>query len=385
VWTLGLSSPTNGPLLAFALFVRTLLSASLVRRVLLAAVVVAFLTPPTAAHAASDPLAAAVARVTDAQRADNDATARYDDAQSHYYALQNEQVSTQHSIAALTQQQSHLADLGRARAIVAYKRGSFAFGDFLANGSDLMDAARRATMLDDVNARGNDVIAQLDQVTGELHDRQSTLHGEVAHAVTALDEMKTHARVAASALADAGKAESDLRGVLAAQKHSSELTAILTAARAEANGGSNGATSGGGAAGQIIVSGTWVCPVQGPMSFTDTYGSPRSGGRTHKGNDLFAPIGTPLVAVTNGSVFFQGDPLGGNAAYVNGNDGNTYYYAHLNDYVGGARSVRAGELIGHVGDTGDAQGDPPQLHFEIRLGGPNGRAIDPYPTLAAHC
>ena len=121
------------------------------------------------------------------------------------------------------------------------------------------------------------------------------------------------------------------------------------------------------------------------MSFTDTYGSPRSGGRRHMGNDLFAPIGTPLVAVTDGSVFFQGDPLGGSAAYVQGNDGNTYYYAHLNDYVGGARSVRAGELIGHVGNTGDARSDPPQLHFEIRPGSANARGIDPYPTLAAHC
>jgi murein DD-endopeptidase MepM/ murein hydrolase activator NlpD len=378
--------------------VRSLLSASLVRRVLLVAVVVAFLTPPTAAHAASDPLAAAVARVTDAQRADNEASAGFDDATNRYYALQNEQTSTQHSIATLTKHQSHLADLGRQRAIVAYQRGSLAF-DFFGDGSDIMDAARRATMLNDVNARGNEVIAQLDQVTGELHDRQSTLHDQITHAQVALDEMKTQERVTASALVAAGKAESDLRVVLAAQKRSAELTAILTAARAKANsrtssgpssggsssGGSNGATSGGGAAGQIIVSGTWVCPVQGPMSFTDTFGSPRSGGRTHKGNDLFAPIGTPLVAVTNGSVFFQGDPLGGNAAYVNGVDGNTYYYAHLNDYVGGARSVTAGELIGHVGDTGDAQGDPPQLHFEIRLGGPNGRAIDPYPTLAAHC
>ena len=112
--------------------------------------------------------------------------------------------------------------------------------------------------------------------------------------------------------------------------------------------------------------GTWVCPVQGPVSFTDTFGSPRSGGRRHQGNDLFAPVGTPLVAVTDGSVFFQGDPLGGNAAYVEGHDGNTYYYAHLNDYVGGARPVTAGELIGHVGNTGDASDGPPQLHFEIR-------------------
>ena len=70
---------------------------------------------------------------------------------------------------------------------------------------------------------------------------------------------------------------------------------------------------------------------------------------------------------------------------MQGQDGNTYYYAHLSDYVCGARAVAAGELIGHVGNTGDAAGGPTHLHFEIRPGGPNGRAIDPYPTLASHC
>jgi murein DD-endopeptidase MepM/ murein hydrolase activator NlpD len=84
-------------------------------------------------------------------------------------------------------------------------------------------------------------------------------------------------------------------------------------------------------------------------------------------------------------MFFQGYPNGVLASYVTGSDGTTYYYAHLNDYVGGNRSVSAGELIGHVGNTGDAAGGPSHLHFEIRPGGPNGSAIDPTPTVAAHC
>jgi peptidoglycan LD-endopeptidase LytH len=265
-------------------------------------------------------------------------------------------------------------------------RGPFVIDDVLGRGADILDAARRATMLDDLNAQGDQVIAELDTVTSDLHDQQSTLHLEVARAKSALDDMQSRANAAAHDLAAAGRAESDLRVQLAAQRRSQELASILRAARANAAARSgNGATSGAGAAGQIIVHGTWVCPVQGPVSFTDTFGAPRSGGRRHQGNDLFAPAGTPLVAVTNGSVFFQGDPLGGNAAYVEGDDGNTYYYAHLRDYVGGARSVTAGELIGHLGNTGDAEDAPPQLHFEIRPGGPNGHAIDPYPTLAAHC
>jgi murein DD-endopeptidase MepM/ murein hydrolase activator NlpD len=100
---------------------------------------------------------------------------------------------------------------------------------------------------------------------------------------------------------------------------------------------------------------------------------------------MFAATGTPLVAVVAGSLFFQSDELGGLAAYVTGSDGTTYYYAHLNDYVGGDRTVATGELIGHVGNTGDASGGASHLHFEIRPGGPNGAAIDPYPTLSAHC
>ena len=125
--------------------------------------------------------------------------------------------------------------------------------------------------------------------------------------------------------------------------------------------------------------------MQGGVSFSDTFGAPRGNGRTHKGVDMFAATGTPVVAVVSGSVFFQSDTLGGLAAYVQGNDGNTYYYAHLNDYVGGGRSVSGGELIGRVGNTGDASGGPSHLHFEIRPGGPNGIAIDPTPTVASHC
>jgi peptidoglycan LD-endopeptidase LytH len=357
---------------------------SLVRRVLLAAAAVALLTPPSAAGAASDPLAAAVARVTAAQKADNLATAEFDGAQTRYFQLQDDQASTRHSITSLTGEQTRLAKLARLRAVVAYKRGGLVIDDLFGSGADILDAARRATMLDDINARGNDAIAKLSIVTSELHARESVLRSQISDSQSALETMRARERETERLLAEAGKAEADLRVRLAAEHRQKELATILATARAQASNRSAGASSGGGRAGQIIVSGNWVCPVQGPVSFTDTYGSPRGGGRTHKGNDLFSPGGTPLVAVTNGSVFFQSDPLGGLAAYVNGG-GNTYYYAHLSDYVGGARSVSAGELIGHVGNTGDASGGPTHLHFEIRPGGPNGRGIDPYNTLAAHC
>ena len=98
------------------------------------------------------------------------------------------------------------------------------------------------------------------------------------------------------------------------------------------------------------------------------------------GNDIFAPTGTPVVAVKSGSVWYQSGGAGGNMAYVNAADGNTYFYAHFSSFAGSDRSVSQGEVIGYVGMTGDATA--PHLHFEIRT--PYG-AIDPYATLRSAC
>src|SRR5205085_709996 len=80
---------------------------------------------------------------------------------------------------------------------------------------------------------------------------------------------------------------------------------------------------------RILAHGAWVCPVQGPHAFSNDWGNPRSGGRRHKGNDIFAATGTPVVAPVAGTVTQRTGGLGGNAVYVRGVDGNTYYGAHL--------------------------------------------------------
>ena len=135
----------------------------------------------------------------------------------------------------------------------------------------------------------------------------------------------------------------------------------------------------------MIGNGDWVCPVQGPTSFSDTWGAPRPNGRTHKGVDMFAARGTPLVAVLSGSVFYENAGAGGLAVYLQASDGNTYYYAHLDQTVGGPRSVAKGEVLGTVGTSGNASDAPPHVHFEVRIGGPNGDKVNPYSTVAAHC
>lgn len=115
-------------------------------------------------------------------------------------------------------------------------------------------------------------------------------------------------------------------------------------------------------------------PVEGisASSLRDSYREGRSGGRTHEAIDIHAPRGTPVVAVADGTILrlHQG-PLGGNAIYHLDEDGRTrYYYAHLDRYADGlavGQPVKRGDVIGYVGDTGNAQPGDFHLHFSVSL------------------
>jgi len=134
---------------------------------------------------------------------------------------------------------------------------------------------------------------------------------------------------------------------------------------------------------EIRAGGAIVCPVAGPVEFTDTWGASRSGGRGHQGTDMMADYGTPTVAPVSGTVEHRSSSLGGMSWYVHGDDGDTYYGAHLSGYENeGAGWVEAGTVIGYVGDSGNAAGTP-HLHFEYQPGG--GSAENSYPLVTAAC
>jgi murein DD-endopeptidase MepM/ murein hydrolase activator NlpD len=120
-----------------------------------------------------------------------------------------------------------------------------------------------------------------------------------------------------------------------------------------------------------ITAGPYDFPVYGHSSYIDTYGAYRAdvSGNFHHGDDIFGELGQPLLAVANGTVFSVGwNRVGGNRLWLRDAQGNEFYYAHLSAFstlaVNG-RHVKAGEVIGFMGDTGDAEGTPTHLHFEV--------------------
>jgi len=177
--------------------------------------------------------------------------------------------------------------------------------------------------------------------------------------------------------------------------------AVLLVSTACATGGA-GAPRGEGARPSLV-------PIVFPLAidsvrFTSGFNDPRDGGRRHRGQDMFCPRWTPILAVVNGTVDWiavrRPKPGRSYAILLRGDDGNLYYYDHLNNddpgttddrgepryaYARGLKNgdrVAAGDIIGYVGDSGNAAKWGPHLHFEIHIG-KWGNAIDPAPSLRA--
>jgi murein DD-endopeptidase MepM/ murein hydrolase activator NlpD len=135
-----------------------------------------------------------------------------------------------------------------------------------------------------------------------------------------------------------------------------------------------------------LVNGRWTsCPVSKPFSFVDSWGAARSGGRSHKGTDIMNPMRNRVHAIVDGVISRQStSSLGGIGLYLQGDDGNEYYYAHLDSYASRVgQRVKAGELIAYNGQTGNARWTAPHVHFEVHPGG--GAPVNPYPYVKAAC
>ena len=263
---------------------------------------------------------------------------------------------------------SSAASRVRALAVRRYMDSGQHGGEWLSE-QDLNQASRNQALLKFVLAGDADAVDEFRTARADLAASKAALQKRLADQRAAVERLKK----------DEAAINAELDRLAAAAK--AEEARRAAAARAAA-ARTRSAPPARSAPAAVAVSGSWTCPVAGPHAFSNDYGQPRSGGRRHQGNDILAARGTPVVANVSGTVSRHASSMGGLSYYLRGDDGNTYYGAHLQSY-GAQGRVSIGTVIGTVGTSGNAAGGPPHLHFEIHPGG--GAAVNPYPTLVKYC
>jgi murein DD-endopeptidase MepM/ murein hydrolase activator NlpD len=312
------------------------------KRVWVVAVVTLFFSVATATAASA--AGSVDAKIAAAKKAANAAAARLDGA-TRELAKAEEDVAKFRAQSATNQKKiDELQQRLRTFALREYKTGQHA----------------RFTALDDPSELARSRYLAQSVVLGSVDDLD-------AYRVLKADEAQTQNALDArlrDRLAAVTKLKAQRAGLVA------QLNSLGKAMKAQKNGA------------RVLAHGAWVCPVQGARAFSNDWGQPRSGGRRHKGTDVFAPYGTPVVAPVGGLVADHDSGLGGKGFWLRGSDGNTYYGAHLSRF-GAVGPVSQGQVVGYVGTSGNARGGPAHLHFEIHPGG--GAAVNPYGTLRAYC
>ena len=362
--------------------------------------------PPSAGHADTKAeLEAAERRIEEISAEMGEANARLDalSAELNELALEisnavNEKAELEEGIAltenALAKAEKRLGSLRNRldeRARQSYIDGPTGSLELILESETLADLSERLAVLDRLQEIDRDTLDGVEVQRAKLENQKDVLAKLRARQVALLEQLEEQKAVLdgkfaeeasikaglESKMAELQELEDQLRTKYKKEQEAARIAALAAqrqAAQAEAFTieGDPGTISGGGGVFAL-------CPVAEPNAFSDDFGVPRPGGRTHQGNDIFAPAGTPIYAPFDGTATDATNSLGGYSVIVSG-AGGYVYNAHLSGF-GTLGSVSAGTVIGYVGNTGNAVGTPPHNHFEWHPGG--GSAISPYPYLIA--
>ncbi len=300
----------------------------------------------------------------------------------------------EHKIGAYNDEVDQLRDTARDLVVEAYTTGGRGLVNQAFEAGSIQDLLTSQVLMDNAASRDiadldrlRSVSREMNRLTDDLSEQRvavEALEAEIAALVVRTTDLADQARAAYD---NANAAERAAIDNLAKERREFKAAEARRAAAARAAASGGGSGGGGGGGGGLAPGATpgFQCPVQGGAAFANTWGAPRSGGRRHKGVDMFNARNTPLVAVVDGTVRFSSNSLGGLSTHVYSDDGVTYYYAHLESHPSGLSSgqrVSAGTIVGYLGNSGNARYTSPHLHFEIR---PGGRAVNPYPTVRHYC
>ena len=344
--------------------------------------VVSAVSAPGAGAATADDLEAARQKLADARGAANETAAQFSAADHQLEQTRDDIAKLRDSIAANKTKVQELREYARQRAVFAYTHPGTSL-ETLLDADNAVDAARRQQLLEHANQTDNEVAKRLSTLTSQLKNQQADLARQEHEQSQISDQLDAKLTALRANQQDVEQAVTDLQARLDAEiaiaaQVDAQRQAALEAEKAALQ---QQQTISSGGPGQIVTlpkaPGAFQCPVQG-AAYSDDYGGPTG----HPGIDMFVPTGTVAVAVMAGTVRYVPDEgAGGNTAYLAAQDGNTYFYAHFTQFIGEARTVAQGEVIGLTGMTGNATA--PHLHFEERIGGDNGNTTDPYPALKA--
>lgn len=332
-----------------------------------------FANPAVQAQSTKEKLEDARARVDQLKADATAAQLKYDAAYEKWVVTVDEIAETKANIAdaagRLARLETQLQDVARD----AYQMGALSTIDLLLSAESFSEFSDRMVFLDQMAQDDADVLVRVSVLAEELRREKEDLARLEAEQAKAKATYEKAFDVVLANLDQAQALEAELN-----EEYKDELAAAAAAAEAAAAAPTGG--SGSGSIGTVSGQALQACPAPG-TSFTDTFGAPRSGGRTHAGVDMMGNYGMPIYAAQSGSVSHSSSSLGGNQAYVYAGNGDYTFYAHLQGYSGASGQVSAGTLIGYMGDTGNASGNP-HLHFEYH---PGGALVNPTPYVAAVC